>query len=242
MTTYNRAHFIREAIESVLQQTYQNWELLILDDASTDDTEHVIDSFVTGDSRIQYLPTPQNLGITKNRNRGLREAHGEYIAILDSDDVWCDATKLERQVSYLESHPDALLVGTQVKVIDENGAQVGALAYKIADADIRKTILLRNEFAHSSIVFRMCPGVHYDETVPIWEDYELILNLGTRGALANLTETMTAYRKHSGNISKEDALRGGRTHLAIVHKYKDSYPNYYPAVVKGYLRILKAYF
>lgn len=240
MITYNHAGFLPEAIESVISQTYNNWELLILDDASTDDTERVTSSFVARDSRIKYLPASQNLGITKNRNRGLAMAQGECVAILDSDDFWCDTAKLEKQVSYLRSHPEKILVGTQVKVINGDKGHTDNFLYKTLDADIRKKILLRNQFTHSSIVFRMKPNLRYDESIQIWEDYELILRLGIQGKLANLPEIMTTYRKHTGNISKEKKLYGAQVHLAIIKKYKDSYPNFLLGLLKGYLRWLLA--
>ncbi len=238
MTTFNRADLIGEAIKSVLGQTYQNWELLILDDGSIDDTATVVSDFVAHDSRIKYFPAPQNLGITKNRNRGLELSIGKYIAVLDSDDFWCDATKLEKQVSYLEAHADTILIGTQTKVVDESSNTIDQFSYATNDTGIRKKLFLRNQFTHSSIIFRMQPGLKYDENISIWEDYELILRLGAQGKLANLPEVMTAYRKHATNISRNKKISGAKTHLEIIKKYKGKYPNYWLAFVKRKLKYL----
>lgn len=241
MTTFNRADLIGEAIKSVLGQTYQNWELLILDDGSVDNTAKVVDDFLAHDSRIKYFPSPQNLGITKNRNRGLELSIGKYIAVLDSDDFWCDVTKLEKQVSYLESHADTILLGTQTKVVDKNSNTIDQFSYATTDTDIRKKLFLRNQFTHSSIVFRMQPGLKYDENISIWEDYELILKLGMQKKLANLPEVMTAYRKHATNISKDKKISGAKAHLEIIKKHKGRYPNYWLAFLKRILKCLINY-
>lgn len=238
MTTFNRADLIGEAIKSVIAQTYQKWELLILDDASADNTKELVSEFVTGDSRIKYFPVSQNIGITKNRNRGLKLSQGKYVAVLDSDDFWCDETKLEKQIFYLETHTDTILIGTQTKVVDEKSNPINLFSYATDDSDIRKKLLLRNQFTHSSIVFRNQSELKYDENIPIWEDYELILRLGTKGKLANLPVVMTAYRQHGANISKSRKNSGVKTHLEIIKKYKNQYPNYWLAFIKRNMKYL----
>jgi len=238
MTTYNRAEYITSAIDSVLNQTYQNWELLILDDASTDDTKTLMVRY-EDDPRIIYLPAATNLGITKNRNRGFASARGKYIAVLDSDDLWIDRTKIEHQVLFLEKHPRHILVGTNVKVIDESGKTISTFSYATHDQAIRQRLLLRNQFTHSSLLVRadaLYKPLPYDESVPIWEDYDLILRLGQNGKLANLSEKMTAYRKHSTNISKTTKQNRALVHRTIITKYRDVYPFYYLALLKSYLR------
>ncbi|OGG61138.1 hypothetical protein A3C87_03230 [Candidatus Kaiserbacteria bacterium RIFCSPHIGHO2_02_FULL_49_34] len=240
MTSYNRAGYIGEAIESVLMQTYQNWELLVLDDASTDDTVSIAQGFAEQDARVRVLPAPQNLGITGNRNRGFALARGEYIAVLDSDDMWSSSEKLAKQVAFLESNPEHILVGTQVDVIDGFSNTIGSFAYETEDAAIRAKLLLRNQFTHSAILMRKTAEI-YNPAVPIWEDYDLILRLGTLGKLANLPEQMTQYRKHASNISKEKRAQHARVHLDIIWAHKDAYPHYSLAWMKAQLRILRAY-
>lgn len=239
MTTYNRAELISEAIDSVLLQTFQEWELLILDDASTDDTANVVETWTAKDHRIIYLPSPNNLGITKNRNRGFPLARGKYIAVLDSDDYWLDEKKLEKQVEFLEEKSDYVLIGTNVAVVHgTDGEPEVEFNYAINDTDIRERLLSRNQFAHSSLLFRRSAldEQPYDETLPIWEDYDLVLRLGKKGKLANLPQVTTAYRKHAGNISKQHKKIGADTHLQIINRYRDSYPNFLIAKVKGQLR------
>ena len=104
--TYNRARFLPEAIESVIAQSFTDWELIVVDDASTDNTKGVVEKYSSVDSRIKYYRNPENLNISKSRNRGIELSKGKYIAVLDSDDIWCDIEKLKLQYSFLESNLD----------------------------------------------------------------------------------------------------------------------------------------
>ena len=121
MPTYNCGRFIAESIRSVLAQTYTNWELIIVDDCSTDKTEDVVAYF--DDPRIHYLKNEQNEGAALTRNRALREAKGRYIAFLDSDDLWLP-TKLERQIAFLERNSYAFTYHEYTE-IDEESNPIG---------------------------------------------------------------------------------------------------------------------
>lgn len=242
MTSFNRADLIPAAIQSVLNQTYQNWELLILDDASTDNTASVVASIVADDPRVIFSPAAKNLGITKNRNRGFDLAKGKYIAVLDCDDLWSNKHKLAKQVDFLETHPTHVLVGTDVIVIDKDGRQTKELHYAHTDATIRPKMLMRNQFTHSAVLMRrssLPSPKPYDESgeVSIWEDYDLFLRLGQTGLMANLPETMTSYRLHGGNISKAEKKNGAFAHRKIIKKYRNDYPNYWLASIKAILRL-----
>ncbi len=242
MTTYNQADLIGQAIQSVQRQTYQSWELIILDDASADDTANVVFDHKLGDSRVIYSPASLNLGIAKNRNRGFAIAKGKYVAVLDSDDFWLDVSKLERQVEFLEENEEYCLIGTNSVVVDGDGRQIAEFKYETEDKKIRQKMLLRNQFTHSSILWRrevISEQKPYDESLFIWEDYDLILRLGMVGKMANLPELMTAYRKHGGNISSKKKLRGALTHLSIIKRYKKQYPSYPLATLRGWLRLLR---
>ncbi len=94
--TYNRAGYIAEAIESVLAQTFTDWELIVIDDASADNTEQIVRSYAAKNPKISYLRQAINVGIARNRNTGLEKARGNYVAVLDSDDVWTDPHKLQK--------------------------------------------------------------------------------------------------------------------------------------------------
>ncbi len=242
--TYNRANYIGLAIESAQRQTFRDWELLVLDDASTDDTEEVVGAFASTDSRIIYIKHSQNKGIAENRNSGLALARGQYVAVLDSDDIWTDDGKLEKQIAHLTAHPDCVAIGSNVSVIDENGTVTGSFSYETTDTGIRNKILLRNQFVQSSIMYRLDSARKaggYDKSIVVNDDFDLWLRLGTLGTFANLPEITTAYREHSGGITKSRKLKAATEHLDILKRHGRQYPNYVPALLKSYARIIKAY-
>ena len=125
MPTYNCGRFIRESINSVFSQTYRNWELLIVDDCSTDETESIVCTY--NDPRIRYIRNEQNIGAALTRNRALREAKGRYIAFLDSDDLWMPE-KLEKQIAFMETNGYAFTY-THYQEIDEASNPTGVMIY-----------------------------------------------------------------------------------------------------------------
>ena len=227
LCTYNRAAFLREAIESVLTQSFTDWELLILDDASTDNTQAVVAHYANHDPRIHYFQNEKNLEIATNRNRGLARAQGQYLAVLDSDDVWLDQNKLKKQIEFLETHPDHALVGTWLRLIDATSQRVGTLRFETSNFAIHRRLLRSNQFGHSSVLYRLAAAREvggYNPTLEIGEDYDLWLKLGQTYALANLPEYATAYRVHHGGITKRKKLTGLWAHLKLIFKYKKDYP------------------
>jgi glycosyltransferase involved in cell wall biosynthesis len=245
--TYNRASYIAAAIESVLAQTYPNWELIVIDDASTDGTGAVVENFIEkekaargGTSRISYIRQPKNVGIAKNRNTGLEKARGKYVAVLDSDDIWIDPDKLKKQIDFLKKNTGYGIVGSWVKKIDAHGGDIGGLRFCTDDASIRKNMLRRHQFAHSSAVFlkqAMIDAGGYSEDYTIGDDYDLMLAIGKKYKLANLAEFTTAYRIHDENITRTKRAQHVREHLTIIKKYRRDYPGYWSALVKAYLRL-----
>src|SRR3989339_2231957 len=141
MVTYNRAHYIAEAIVSVLAQSFHQWEMIIIDDGSIDNTERIVKDFMDKDDRIKYFKNEKNLGVVKSRNLALEKSVGKYIAVLDSDDVWCDIEKLRRQFDKLEDV--FVLVGSNVFTIDENSNLIKKVKRPLSDKSIRKSILYK---------------------------------------------------------------------------------------------------
>ncbi|MBF05402.1 hypothetical protein CL644_01710 [bacterium] len=238
MLTYNRAHYIQDAIESVFAQTYQNWELVIIDDGSIDGTEDVVCSY--NDSRIQYKKCAKNEGLFLRRQESLTYVNGEYVAILDSDDVWSSPLKLEQQISFLEHNFDHALVGTFITKIDAKGNTVGKDSYQTTDQSIRNELLIRNQFAHSSVLMRasmlnMTKG--YQPTLA--EDLELFLQLGQFGKFANIPEFFTKHRLHNGG-SNDYGIEMAKA-LRTIIKTHNNYPHPYMASFKNFFRILIGY-
>lgn len=238
MLTYNRASFISEAITSVLTQTFTDWELTIIDDGSTDDTPTIVASFA--DARIRYVAHKTNAGLFARRAESLKHATEKYTAILDSDDYWTDKNKLAQQVAFLEANPEYVVVGTKAVIINKTGATIGSTQYATTDQLIRRAILTRNQFVHSSIVLRtaaLAKTIGYQPTLA--EDLELILQLGVVGKLANLSEEHTAHRVHTGSQNDRGIQMATAVHR-IIKTHKNQYPGYLCALTTSYLRLLIA--
>jgi len=235
MLTYNRAHFLPEAIESVIHQTYQNWELVIIDDGSTDRTTDLMTSYT--DPRIRYIRHDTNAGLHSRRRESLTHVRGQYAAILDSDDKWLDNDKLTSQVEFLEAHLDYVLVGTNTELINAEGAKIGVNVFALTDKDIRNRLLLRNQFTHSSVLIRSAAIKKTNGYQPtLAEDLELFLQLGNIGKLANLPEIMTAHRVHGESANDHGILMNTAVyHIIMKHR---NYPGYWVARLLSTAKIL----
>lgn len=229
MLTYNGARYIKDAVASVLNQTYTHVELIIIDDGSTDTTQEIIRTFTDG--RIRYIRHEQNAGLLARRRESLSLATGTYVAVLDSDDLWLP-DKLEKQVDHLSTHPDCVLIGSWITRIDERGEMIGATKYNSDDAPIRASILMRNQFAHSSVLMRKDALDRTDGyRFPLDEDLDLFLQLGLQGSFANITESLTRYRINPAGQSR-NKIGMIKNVLAIIHLHKDSYSGYRIARLK----------
>ena len=127
--TYNRAKYIMSAIESALEQDYQNLEIIVIDDASQDGTREILQSYID-QGKIKYYKNDKNQGIVYNRNRGLNLSSGKYIAVLDSDDLWCDKEKIKKQAEFLENNNEYALIGGNVVIINGDGDSTGEIIYE----------------------------------------------------------------------------------------------------------------
>lgn len=237
--THNRGRYIKEAVESVINQSFKNWELIIVDDRSTDDTEAIISDYAKKDDRVRYFKLPKRGGISKARNFALRESAGKFIAVLDSDDVWADRDKLKKQYEFLEKNKDYVLVGGGVIVIDENGKEIKKYFNSENDEDIRGKILYKNQFAHSGVMFVRDAALKaggYDESLNIGEDYDMWLKLGTIGKMYNFQEYFLKYRVHQSNVTL-NRIEALKNNLAIIKKYGSKYPNYCLAYLRRLIRM-----
>ena len=237
--TYNRADLLSKAIDSVLSQNYQDFEIIIIDDASTDNTESLVKNFT--DNRIKYYKNDSNLGIAKSRNKGVSLANGEYVAMLDSDDYWLDCNKLQKQLDIFNQDKKIGLVGTGIVCVNDKGEKIKEDIFEIKDNLIRQRILLKNQFAQSSVLFskeafNSVSG--YDESLLVCEDLDLWLKIGKEFKLANIPEPLIAYLIHAGGISKANKKRIAFSTDKVINRYKYNYPNYFKAQLKSWLRII----
>lgn len=137
--TYNCADFIGETIESVQSQIYQNWEMIIVDDCSTDNTKEVVDKYISKDSRIKYFCLKNNSGAAVARTKAMELANGEYMAFLDSDDIWPE-DKLKKQLYFMKEH-DVAFTCTAYEQIDENGKPLNKVINTVPKADYNRVLL-----------------------------------------------------------------------------------------------------
>ncbi|HET8892642.1 MAG TPA: glycosyltransferase [Gaiellaceae bacterium] len=204
LPVYGGASHVGDAIASVLGQTYGDFELLVLDDCSPDESAAIAERF--GDRRTRIIRNDRNLGQVATLNRGLREATGEYIARLDQDDI-CSQRRFERQVALLDADPSVAVVGTWVDVVDDHGARVDDLRTQLEDRSDTLLLILENRLplAHPSVMFRAGPvrdAGGYDESVRYCEDMDLWRRLVLGGhALRVVSEPLLRYRVHAGQQS-----------------------------------------
>jgi Glycosyl transferase family 2 len=208
MAVHDGEPYVGEAIGSVLDQTFADFELLVVDDASTDATVEVIERF--GDPRLRLLRNERNLGQVPSLNRGLREARGTYVARLDADDA-CRPTRLARQVDVLDSHPRVGLVGTWLEAIDERGRRVGELRKSLDDyVDfLYHTLIMRVYVSHPSAMYRreavLALGGYDEQTGPA-EDKDLWRKLALERYEARIVaEPLVRYRLHDRQLSQTRA-------------------------------------
>jgi glycosyltransferase involved in cell wall biosynthesis len=203
MTVYNGEQYIQESIDSILNQTYTNWELLIVDDASTDRTVERIES--NEDSRIRLLKNERNLGQDYSLNIGLESAKGVYVARLDADDI-SRPTRLEESILRFNRNPNLGLLGTGAEEIDSSGNSLCRTIRPADDGPLLKWLLLfRNPFLHSSVMFRKEIVIRlggYDLESKVAEDYELWSRISWNHDETNLKTPLILLRRHEQQLTR----------------------------------------
>jgi len=214
MTVFNGEKFLRESIESILNQTYSNFNLLIINDGSTDGSEAIIKSFT--DPRIQYFANETNKGIVYSRNKALKEIKTKYTAVLDCDDISLP-TRLEKQIHFMESNPDVTVCGTWALMIDEKSTVFGHQIMPVTNKDfVNIEMLFRNQFVHSSTLFRTKIALESGGYQLGCEDFWLYSKISLRYKMANLPEFLTKYRIHNSNISSTNKIQINQNELDVL--------------------------
>ncbi|HEY1054475.1 MAG TPA: glycosyltransferase, partial [Emticicia sp.] len=201
MPVYNAERYVKEAINSILNQTFKDFELVVLNDASNDSSKEIILSL--SDSRIRYIENEQNSGLSFSRNRLLSEVKGEYIAWLDADDIAYPA-RLEEEYKFLVEHPDHAMIASWARLINSDGEPTGNFIKSyIPNEYLSALLLFVNYFVQSSVMLRKShlPEIHYRPEFPPTEDYELWVRIAAKHPVAILPKTLVDYRIHSTNIS-----------------------------------------
>lgn len=206
MPVYNAEKYLKEAINSILQQTYRDFEFIIINDGSTDGSTKIIDDFAATDSRITVIKQP-NHGLVYSLNKAIKSAKGTLIARMDADDV-SDKDRLALQLNEFNNEPKLVLLGTGFINIGPNGTELRSSRYNssisYSDIDIKREIFVRCPFAHGSVMFKKNAAEHaglYRDNVGPTEDYDLWIRLRDKGHFKNLPQKLFRYRIIETSVS-----------------------------------------
>lgn len=206
MCVYNAEAFLQEAIGSILQQTFEQFEFIIVDDASTDNSRQIIEGY--HDKRIKLVTNEENLGLTRSLNKGLGCCGGEFMARMDADDI-ADPQRLEKQYAFMRKHPEVGVCGAWVYYFGPDGSK-NLWKYPEKDQDIRIGLLLKSRIAHPAAMIRRKVltdhYLSYDGEFTTSQDYDLWVRLSRYCKLANLAMPLLTYRSHSQSVSSQKRL------------------------------------
>lgn len=225
MPAYNAEKYIAAAIESILKQTFSDFELIIINDGSTDQTPEIIEEYSQKDSRVIVLKNEKNLGICSALNRGLENARGIYLARMDADD-WSYPERLKLQLDFLQDHPEVVIVGGMIEVCDQDLRVLNRRSYPLTDEEIRKKILRLNPFAHPATFYRLETAKKvggYNPHLVLVEDYDFYFRLGNYGKFGNLPQTILKLRTYPASYSFQNISNQSRLNLYVRLKTVNEY-------------------
>ena len=198
LPTYNCELYVKDAVQSILKQTYSNFECIIIDDCSTDKTVEILKSF--SDRRIKLIEKPKNSGYTNSLNYGLTIAQGKYIARMDGDDISLP-TRFEKQVALFEANPKLVVCGSVFQIIDSDQVIFKPETHE----DIKLELLKDSAIGHPTAMLRAsvlkAHNISYDTSKEPAEDYDLWVRLLKYGVFYNIQEILFLYRIHEGQVS-----------------------------------------
>jgi glycosyltransferase involved in cell wall biosynthesis len=202
LPVYNGGEFLGKAIESILGQSFRDFEFIIINDGSKDNSQNVIDGYAAKDDRIIAVHQ-ENAGVVATLNRGLSMAKAPLIARMDADDIALPE-RFAIQAAYMASHSDIAVLGSFIRLIDESDRPIRDILYPVTPAEIAREVLRGSPFAHPAVMMRkdaLEQAVGYNPLYKHGEDYELWLRLSEKYRMANLPEVLMLYRQHPQKIS-----------------------------------------
>lgn len=226
LPVFNREKFVAGAIQSILDQTYHNFELIVIDDGSTDSTSRIIRGF--DDSRIKIFRNGINLGVSASRNKGIKEAKGEFVAFLDSDDISAPQ-RLEKQLRLLQEKPEIDICGSWVQFL--NSRKI--IKHQEEHEEIFTQLLLNCSLSLGAVMYKRSSGdLFFNEQLRFGEDYDLWSRVGWQSRFYNIQESLLFYRTHEDQISginkEQQLLLDIKIRLSLFHKIvycPNSFPN-----------------
>jgi len=204
MPVFNTEAYLARAVQSVLAQTFSDFEFVILDDGSSDASVRIVQEFAENDDRIRFFPL-EHRGYVSLLRRGLNHCRGDFVARMDSDDISLPQ-RFEKQISYLRQHPEVVALGSRVELIDPYGSRVEKPTHKITHEEIETELLNGVGWAmvHPTVMMRrdaLLKVGGYREDLMVSEDLDLFLRLAEVGRLENLPDVLLQYRQHLGSVN-----------------------------------------
>lgn len=224
LPAYNAECTIKESIQSIVNQTFRDWELIVINDGSSDNTEKVIQSFQ--DPRIIYVRNECNKGLIYTLNRGLDMANGKYIARMDADDISLP-NRIEKQVQFMDSRRDVIISGTQIELFGNERKKYPKRKLPTRDKDLKNLLAVTSCFAHPTIIIRKSVlrdnNIHYDYHFKDAEDYNMWIDLMPYGKFANLDEILLRYRISNSQITRPSNKQQIKSSILCKKKYLSQY-------------------
>ncbi len=213
MPVYNGEQYLEQAIESILNQTFENFEFIIIDDNSTDHTPSILTNYSAMDQRITIVKNTSSLGITKSLNLGVKLAVGDYVARMDADDVSLKK-RLSKQLDFLKKSPEIVLCGTRVLTVK---ADYGKKYIWKTPEDIKAALFFMNAIIHPSVMIKreILIKYFYDESYNVAQDYDLWCRISNDFQVANIDEALLEYRWHTSNISLFKKMEVMNNHFRV---------------------------
>jgi teichuronic acid biosynthesis glycosyltransferase TuaG len=233
MTSYNHEKYISASIESVLNQSFKDFELIVLDDCSKDNSQKIIETYQAKDVRIQALFHKKNTGMAKSMNDLFAVAKGKYIALIDSDDLW-EKTKLEKQLAILEKN-DSQIVWSEGKIIDSEGLPIGETftqneqaQHKKKSGNLFEILLNRNFIFDSSVIFKkeLAEGIRFNEELKYYNAYKFLVDLAKNHSFLFIPEPLARYRVHGMNAHLSDEKGWKSDEIVFGNLILQEYGNY----------------
>jgi hypothetical protein len=225
LSVFNAELYLGETLDTLLAQTFGEFELVAIDDASSDGSRALLESRAARDSRLRLLVNDRNIGLPASLNRGLDACRAEIVARADADDVY-DARYLETQLALLRSKPAAGVVSSAFHKIDGDGRLLNSFLPPLDDAAIRAELLFTNCMTHPTTVFRKSivqAAGGYDESYWTAQDYELWARLRARTRFANSPASLVGYRRHDGALARRRGEAGERLSLSVTQRLLSEY-------------------
>lgn len=200
MNAYNAEKYLKEAVDSIYAQTYEDWEIIFVDNCSTDSTKKIIDSY---DNKIKYYKTNKNIPLGAARNFGLQFCNSEYLAFLDTDDIWLD-NKLQQQIDVMEHNSEYTMCYTGVDVINEKGQKIGHLIPKANSGNVFAQQLVRYEINMQTVLLRNDANIKINEQLRHSPDFDLFMGIASNSKVYVIKTSLVKYRKTINSLTSKN--------------------------------------